>query len=125
MNCLLFKCIEICLLRSQVLLVVNRYLGEKHMKCLLHLSLSSFSSKALHSDEKPFKCDVKDCDKSYRRKANLFEHKIRIHNRLKSHKCFHNNCDQSFVTSTKLKQHIQCRHSNDTPLNCEINGCDK
>ena len=74
------------------------------------------SHKLLHSNVKNIMCDVINCNKSFKQKGGLYDHKMRFHSDIKRHKCFQNNCDKSFVTSSEIKRHIRLKHSTDKPF---------
>ena len=79
--------------------------------------------KSVHSNVKQFECNVNNCNKIFKQKSGLSNHKMRSHSGLKRHKCFHNNCDQTFITSTELKLHIAYKHSTKRPFECNFQKC--
>jgi uncharacterized Zn-finger protein len=85
------------------------HLKEKKFKC--NECLQRFNRKhhlisysRIHSKEKPFVCNYKECDKNFSDKS-LIQH-IETHLGIKRHKFYFNECDISFVTLTKLKQNL-------------------
>ena len=68
--------------------------------------------KASHSSEKPFQCPVEGCNKWFKTKDYLYEHKKLMHTskqRFKCHLCdYKTNCKTNFT-------HHQSRHSTDRP----------
>ena len=78
--------------------------------------------KACHSSEKPFKCTIDGCDKWFKTKDYLYEHKKLIHTIEKRFKC--DLCDYKTNCKTNLTHHLS-RHSSDRPYKCPIRGCNK
>ena len=70
---------------------------------------------------KPFKCD--ECNKSFRNKSGLSNHKI-IHNGMKPHKCTFSGCGKAFARSCDLTRHIRL-HTGDKPFKCHYKNCGK
>ncbi|XP_017073498.1 zinc finger protein 239 [Drosophila eugracilis] len=81
--------------------------------------LKSASSLAvhmrLHSDERPFTCDL--CPKSFRTNGSLLAHRKR-HQQLLQHECPH--CGRAFGESSNLRRHIMSRHTDERPHPCTI-----
>ena len=75
------------------------------------------------SMQRRYECNFKGCDKKFKLKITLNQHKKQIHYRIKTHKCFHNNCDKSFCSSYQLKSHISFKHSTDRPFKCNFQQC--
>ena len=95
-----------------------------------HISVSSrdlrVHKQRIHSNKKPFKCQQKDCDKSYKIFSALREH-------MKSHPnsyetvfvCEHSNCGKVFRVKDALKKHQINYHSGKSAQKymCDHNGC--
>lgn len=65
--------------------------------------------KAIHSDEKPFKCDV--CYREFKRNGCLQRHKL-THTTERSHAC--NYCEKRFPTIQTLTVHLR-KHTGERP----------
>ncbi|XP_064651619.1 oocyte zinc finger protein XlCOF6-like [Lineus longissimus] len=102
--------------------------------------------EATHNDEKEFVCDLGDCGKVFRVRANLKKHMclhsnelpfqcqycsktfsqrgyVKIHERIhtgeKPYKCGVENCRKSFVQKSGLTSHQLSIHAKETPFRCE------
>ena len=103
--------------------------SEKPFKCedckkLFKDENSLNSDKCLHSKQRPFKCDFEDCDKGFKMKYYLENHKKQVHYGIKTHKCFHNNCDKRFISISALNQHIRYKNSTERPYKCNFQQCE-
>ena len=54
-----------------------------------------------HTGERPYKCDVPNCGKSFAEKSGLKRHR-ETHNEAKLHKCNFPGCDKSFKSREYL-----------------------
>ena len=81
------------------------------------------SHKNCHTIDRKFKCDFEGCDRRFKQRSGLYNHKQRTHIGIKRHKCLNNNCDKSFITSAELKTHIAYNHSTDRPFKCNFQIC--
>jgi len=54
-------------------------------------------NKRIHSGEKPYVCEINNCEKRFTQKSNLIRHKRR-HLDIREHKCYYNKCNKCFVT---------------------------
>ena len=79
--------------------------------------LLSAHVRAIHLDERPFKC--KKCNKKFRRRAVLILHE-RIHTGEKPFTC--DVCERPFNSKVHLKRHMKI-HTGDRPHKCS--HCDK
>ena len=80
-----------------------------------------------HTGERPFKCNVENCGKSYARQAHLVRHTTNAHssqkkNEEKSFKCMQ--CIATFSNKYSLKKHWSKCHGNDK-LNVKQFPCDQ
>lgn len=75
--------------------------------------------RCVHSDERPFICDI--CSKTFKTRSNLNVH-IKMHNNQRNHPC--KICDQSFFTSSHLKAHVKV-HLKDAKYKCSVLDCGK
>lgn len=71
-------------------------------KTFKHLTSFIMHGKCIHSDERPFTCDI--CSKSFKTSSNLNVH-IKMHKNQRDHQC--TRCPQSFFTSSHLKAHLK------------------
>ena len=108
----------------------------------------------IHSDYRPFVCNIDDCGKKFKRNYILKRHKISHTSGL--FQCTHERCEHTFKAEIYLKQHIANKHSSrpksyvcracrlsfdtlgkrgyhqqmvhhipDEPIVCQINHCSK
>lgn len=76
-----------------------------------------------HTGERPHKCLITGCDKSYSRKDNLRTHELSVHAKEEwEHECDFSGCERKFPTKNKLKRHRNL-HDRPMPYNCDI--CDQ
>ncbi|OQR69039.1 hypothetical protein BIW11_04454 [Tropilaelaps mercedesae] len=75
--------------------------------------------RAVHTKEKPYKCQ--HCDRAFSDRNNQRAHEHRVHakERLK-HKCSF--CDQMFYTPGRLREHVAVRHTHEHTHLCENCG---
>lgn len=79
----------------------------------------------VHTGDKPFKCDVADCEKSFSQKEMLKRHKI-IHLSIEDAPFACTQCDKKFRQKEPLRLHISKTHTDNAtthPFNCSI--CNK
>ena len=75
---------------------------ENHMKCL-------------HTEERPFRCAVESCNKTFPTQSTLFHHQ-KTHTNGKPYNC--NECDMSFALLSEYKQHIKDSHADTQDVRC-------
>ncbi|CAH8639340.1 unnamed protein product [Dicrocoelium dendriticum] len=63
--------------------------------------------KAVHSNERPHKCNY--CDKTFTRMHCLRVHEKSVHLKQRPHTCEH--CGKSFAEKGNLRQHLKSVHS--------------
>jgi hypothetical protein len=89
--------------------------------------------KRIHTNERPFKCDVPGCGKAFRQSGNLTKHKrSHEHEHLrwkrnssqKPFKCTHEGCNKSFTAKSSLQIH-QRTHTGEKPYPCPVEGCNE
>lgn len=72
-----------------------------------------------HTAERKFKCDHPGCDKSYKRKVDLDDHKA-VHLAVKPFRCIVTACcNKTFARKGDLMKHVKCAHNG---LTCEACG---
>ena len=76
-----------------------------------------------HTGEKPYKCDVKDCSRSFSRLENLKLH-VRTHTGEKPYACHYENCNKRFNNTSDRAKHMKT-HITRKPYACKIPGCNK
>lgn len=79
--------------------------------------------KRIHTGERPYKCDFKDCGKSFTRADHLTVHN-RVHTGDRPYKCDFENCNHSFITSSNLTVHKRI-HTGELPYKCDVDNCNK
>ncbi len=81
--------------------------------------------RLIHGSERPFRCDVAGCAKSFRQRSHLMRHaKTHAPDGGKTHKC--QQCTRSFSQRSNLKVHL-LTHNGGVPkrFRCEVAGCAK
>ncbi|KAF7998033.1 hypothetical protein HCN44_009431 [Aphidius gifuensis] len=109
------------------------------------------TKKQKNDNEKPFKCTIEDCDKSYGQSKSLKRHIMLKHsdyekdlmddnetiassfdgtsvssdiNAIKKHKCTYDGCQAAFRRPSRLVWHIR-QHTGERPFQCTFENCDK
>ena len=75
---------------------------ENHMKCL-------------HAEERPFRCAVESCSKTFATQSTLFHHQ-KTHTNGKPYNCLE--CDTSFALLHEYKLHMKDSHADTQDLRC-------
>jgi hypothetical protein len=76
-----------------------------------------------HTGEKPYRCDVKGCSRSFSRLENLKLH-VRTHTGEKPYACHYENCNKRFNNTSDRAKHMKT-HITRKPYACKIPGCTK
>ena len=76
-----------------------------------------------HTGEKPYKCDMKGCCRSFSRLENLKLH-VRTHTGEKPYACHYENCNKRFNNTSDRAKHMKT-HITRKPYACKIPGCNK
>ena len=76
-----------------------------------------------HTGEKPYKCDVKGCNRSFSRLENLKLH-VRTHTGEKPYACHYENCNKRFNNTSDRAKHMKT-HITRKPYACKVPGCTK
>ena len=76
-----------------------------------------------HSTDKPFKCDIKGCDKWFKTSVAVYQHKVVVHSGQTFH-CDWPQCKRTYKSKYALDLHRKL-HSADKQFFCGINGCVK
>lgn len=103
---------------------LRKHKGIKNFKC--GICEKSFFSRdllkkhvAIHSDARPFVCDVDDCSVGFRTSRALIAHR-KTHGEEKRYRCHYVNCDRAFHQNFDLNLHLR-RHTGEKPFECT--GC--
>ena len=109
----------------------NESENKKRFKCFWPKCqyLTEFESQLnrhifIHSNERPFVCDFKDCNQTFKRDVYLIDHKL-THFKTEDNKklkCFWPKCYFKTDNKQTLTQHIS-KHSNARKFPCKIPGC--
>uniref|UniRef100_A0A665X2Q1 C2H2-type domain-containing protein n=1 Tax=Echeneis naucrates TaxID=173247 RepID=A0A665X2Q1_ECHNA len=83
------------------------------------VSASTLKHKLIHTGEKPFKCTVPDCDKSFRSTSEVKKHVLIQHTTERPYKC--DVCGKGFIRMFLLRSHAKI-HSGEKPFVCHICG---
>ena len=96
-----------------------------------HITVSSRDLKVhkqrIHSNERPFKCPQKDCDKNFKTFNDMRTH-FKTHPNIDEtvFVCEHSNCGKVFWQMNALEKHQATYHSkNSQKYMCDHNGCGK
>ena len=76
-----------------------------------------------HTGEKPYKCDVQGCSRSFSRLENLKLH-VRTHTGEKPYACHYENCNKRFNNTSDRAKHMKT-HITRKPYACKVPGCNK
>lgn len=100
------------------------------MESEFELNFSENSSDETYSESKKkssfgfrrYKCNYKDCKKSFCSIHGLKRHVSSVHKKEKAFECNFENCTKTFRDSWLLKQHMN-RHLDLKPFKCDYNEC--
>ena len=76
-----------------------------------------------HTGEKPYKCDVHGCTRSFSRLENLKLH-VRTHTGEKPYICHYEKCNKRFNNTSDRAKHMKT-HITRKPYACKVPGCGK
>ena len=76
-----------------------------------------------HTGEKPYKCDVPGCTRSFSRLENLKLH-VRTHTGEKPYICHYEKCNKRFNNTSDRAKHMKT-HITRKPYACKVPGCGK
>lgn len=76
-----------------------------------------------HTGEKPYRCEVMNCKRSFSRLENLKLH-IRTHTGEKPYVCHYEGCDKKFNNTSDRAKHMKT-HVTRKPYACKFPGCGK
>ena len=74
----------------------------------------------VHDNQRPFVCDIMDCQKRFKSRVELKNHE-KTHNEENPFKCDYKNCTKTFYKNDHLIKH-QRTHTGETPYACDICG---
>lgn len=78
--------------------------------------------KISHTGQKPYDCEMEDCEESFTRFDELADHVSKAHHRTDGYPC--DECEYMPREWKTLKAHIALKHSNDkSPFRCQYEGC--
>jgi len=77
----------------------------------------------LHTNEKPFRCEIPGCGKNFTQAVGLRRH-IMTHNNEKPYACTAEGCTQAFVLPGNLNVHLRI-HTGEKPFVCSYEACNK
>ncbi|CAZ69511.1 Putative C2H2-type Zinc finger protein [Emiliania huxleyi virus 99B1] len=114
--------------KNDMELHTRRHMGEKPYKCDVLDCNAAFAKscdltthKRTHTGEKPYKCDMLNCNAAFSDQSNLKKHKI-IHMGEKPYKCDFLNCNAAFSQLWNLVTHKRT-HTGEKPYKCEFLNC--
>lgn len=109
---------------------LKKHQRSKHLKelfrhpcpyCGKMVSTSTIARhKLIHTGERPFKCNMPDCDKDFRSTSEVKRHILIHHSTERPYKC--DICGKGFIKMCFLRVHAKI-HSGEKPFVCHI--CDK
>ena len=75
----------------------------------------------VHTQEKPFKCTFKNCEKSFKAHGHLKDH-MKKHFNIRPYSC--SICYENFSRNSTLKMHMNT-HVSTKPFTCPVLDCSK
>jgi hypothetical protein len=77
---------------------------------------------SIHAGERPYRCMIPGCGKTFKHKKRLPVHN-RIHTGEKPYRCNYVGCEKQCITSSALARHQQTHESERTRYKCPQAGC--
>ena len=78
----------------------------------------------VHSNERPFQCEIDNCNQNFKTKDDLVQHQKRVHTNERPFQCEFSGCSANFKTKGDLKDHMKS-HSDERPYHCSFPNCDR
>ena len=119
-----YSCDYECTLNNHI----SHHLNKRQIvceECNKHFNYNSqllSHKRYVHSTDRLFVCNRIDCNKTFKTKSKLTQHKS-THSSVKSFGC--NECDKRFKTNSLLGKHKNFVHSNVRPFVCPQINCNK
>ena len=119
-----YSCYRKCQLNIHTLHHLNKrqFICEECDKQFNNNSHLYIHKSSVHSTDKTFVCNQINCNKTFKSKVLLTQHKRR-HFSVKSFGC--NKCDKRFQSNSQLNNHKNSVHSNVRPFVCPQSDCNK
>ena len=126
-KCFWPKCRYSCDGESNLKKHISHHLNKRRFVCeecnkQFHSNSNLLHHKRyVHSNDRPFVCNQIGCDKTFKTKSKLTQHKL-THSSVKSFGC--NKCGKRFTRKSVLISHTFC-HSDERQFRCDFKGCDQ
>lgn len=72
---------------------------------------------SVHSHDRPYRCNVPNCNADFTRKADVHRHRWKVHKIKKRYECKY--CEATFETSQQATAHKRLDHSDKCPYGCD------
>ena len=119
-----YSCEKVSILNIHVFHHLNKrqFVCEECNKQFHRKSNVLIHKRIVHSTDRPFVCNQINCNKTFKTKSKLTQHKS-THSSVKSFGC--NKCDKTFKTNSNLRCHKKFVHTNIRPFVCPRSDCNK
>lgn len=87
----------------------------------IRIKIQIYRVERTEAGPKPYKCDGKNCNKTFSDSSNLIKH-IRTHTKEKPFVCPIEGCGKSYPYNSSLKEHMNT-HTGDKPFVCTFEDC--